>query len=129
MGGGMGDMPKDDGPAPRFDLTERTACFGENVIEFCLAVRLNAITSPLVSQLVRAAGSVGANYSEADESATRKEFRYRISLCKREAKESKHWLRLLAAAAPDKKEAARKLWKEAHELTLIFATIFRNSQD
>ena len=122
-------MPKDDGPAPRFDLTERTACFGENVIEFCLAVRLNAITSPLVSQLVRAAGSVGANYSEADESATRKEFRYRISLCKREAKESKHWLRLLAAAAPDKKEAARKLWKEAHELTLIFATIFRNSQD
>jgi four helix bundle protein len=116
------------GRASIFDLTERTARFGENAIQFCLGIRLSPISSPLVSQLVRAATSVGANYGEADESATKKEFCYRISLCRRESKETKHWLRMLVAAEPSCKLAARELWKEANELTRIFAAIYRKAQ-
>jgi len=110
-----------------FDLTERTGRFGENVIRFCQSIKLNAIASPLVSQLVRAATSIGANYGEADESGTKKEFRYRISLCKREAKETMHWLRMLVVAEPNKTQPARELWKEANELTRIFAAIHHRS--
>lgn len=69
--------------------------------------------------------SVRANYCEADDSGSKKEFRFRISLCKRESKETKHWLRMMAAAVPELKEEARKLWTEAKELNLIFGSIFR----
>ncbi|MFQ5733676.1 MAG: four helix bundle protein [Planctomycetaceae bacterium] len=110
-----------------FDLTERTAQFGEAVIEFCRSVRQDAITRPLISQVVRSSTSVGANYCEADEAGTKKEFRYRINICTRESRESKHWLRMLARAAPQQREQSRVLWKEAHELNLIFASIFRRS--
>ena len=82
---------------------------------------------PLISQLVRSGTSVGANYSEADEACTRKDFRYRIALCKREVKETKHWRRMISAAAPDAKAQARDLWREARELQLIFAAVYRKS--
>jgi four helix bundle protein len=110
-----------------FDLEGRTAKFGESVIQFCQQLPFNAISRPFISQVVRSAGSVGANYCEADESPTRKEFRYRISLCRRESRETKHWLRMLVAALPEAKEPARVLWKEADELVRIFATIHRNT--
>ena len=123
-------MSNDQEAAEReFDLTERTACFGECVIRFVRAIKLDSVTEPLVSQLVRSATSVGANYGEADEAGTKKEFRYRISLCKRESKETEHWLRMIAAACPEHAQASRELWKEAHELTLIFGSIYRNSAD
>ena len=112
---------------PKYDLSERTAHFGEEVIRLIKTIRLDAVTSPLVSQLIRAATSIGANYSEADEAGSKKEFRYRISLCTREARESKHWLRTIAVAAPDLKDEARRLWREANELNLIFASIYRGS--
>jgi len=63
--------------------------------------------------------------SEADDAGSKKEFRYRISLCKRESRETKHWLRMTVAAAPELKEEARPLWQEAKELHLIFAAIYR----
>ncbi len=69
---------------------------------------------------------MGANYCEADEAGSGKEFRYRISVCKREAKESKHWLRMIAVAVPTSKEEARTLWREAQELNLIFGAIHRS---
>jgi four helix bundle protein len=122
------DEAQQQGPSrPAFDLEERTALFGESVIEFCQPLPRTAVTKPLISQLVRSSSSIGANYCEADESATRREFRYRISLCRREARETKHWLRMLVSALPDSKETARQLWKEADELTRIFAAIHRNS--
>lgn len=120
--------PSGDQPVERqYDLGERTARFCENVIQFVKTVKLTAITAPLVEQLIRSSSSIGANYGEADEAGSKKEFRYRISLCKREAKESKHWLRMLAAAVPESKDQGRLLWKEANELTLIFAAIYRKS--
>ena len=122
-----GDEPEVD-PVKPFDLAERTGVFGERVIEFCRLVDQDAITRPLVSQLVRSATSVGANYCEADEAGTKKEFRYRISVCKREVRETKHWLRMISVASPGSRDNARIIWKEAHELNLIFAAIFRNSK-
>lgn len=116
---------------PTFDLSERTARFGEAVINFALTIRRNAVTAPLLSQLVRAATSVGLNYCEADEAGSRKEFKYRISICKRESRETKLALRFVVKASQDDKAQcnARPLWSEAHELNRIFAAIHRNTKD
>jgi len=110
----------------RFDLEERTAKFGEAVIAFAKVVPRDVVTLPLISQLVRSGTSVGANYCEADDAVSKKEFRNNIGRCKKEARETKHWLRMMVAAEPAMKEAARSLWQEAKELHLIFAAICRN---
>jgi four helix bundle protein len=110
-----------------FDLEERTAAFEEAVIEFCLGLAGTPVTSPLIDQLVRAGTSVGANYCEADDAESKKDFRHKIALCRKEARETKYWLRMIAKALATKKNAARQLWKEAHELHLIFARIVRTT--
>lgn len=108
-----------------YDLKERTARFGEAAIRFCKMLTMNAISEPLFRQLVKSSTSVGANYCEADDAVSGKEFRQKIGTCKKEARESRHWLRMIAAAEPSHANAARVLWKEANELLLIFAFIFR----
>ncbi|MFZ1935097.1 MAG: four helix bundle protein [Thermoguttaceae bacterium] len=112
----------------QYDLGERTARFGENVVEFAGSVKLTPITSPLINQLVRAATSIGANYCEASEAGSDKEFWYRISISNREARETTYWLRMLARAISPRRDRIRELWKEAHELNLIFAAIFRKGK-
>ncbi len=112
----------------RFDLEERTAKFGEAVIAFVKRLPVGPVSQPLIEQVVRSATSVEANYCEADDAGSKKEFRYRISLCKRESRETKHWLRMIAAALPDVKDEARRLWQEAKELNLIFAAIHRGKK-
>ena len=112
-----------------FDLEERTAKFGETVIAFANRLPTNPVSSPLISQLVRAATSIGANYCEANDAQSKKEFRHRISICRKEAKESKHWLRMMATAVEDCRTDARTLWIEAKELNLIFSAIYRSSGD
>lgn len=114
-----------DGAAKTYDLEERTARFGEAIIEFAKKIPVNPITEPLIGQLVRAGTSVGSNYCEADDSGSRKEFRYRISVCKRESRETKYRLRMIAVAVPELKAEARVLWTEAKELNLIFGAIHR----
>jgi len=111
----------------KFDLEERTAKFGEAVIAFLKKVPRNPITDPLIGQLVRSGGSIGANYCEADDAASKKDFRHKCCIARKEARESKHWLRMIAAAveSEDLKSDARLLWQEAKELHLIFATIVR----
>jgi four helix bundle protein len=116
-----------DGQPPAYDLEERTARFGEAVIAFAKRVRMNEVTRPIISQLIRAATSVGANYVEADDADSRKDFRFKIGLCRREARESRHWLRMIVAADDTLAEDARVLWREAKELTLIFAKIRRSA--
>jgi four helix bundle protein len=111
-----------------YDLEERTARFGEEIIGFAKRVPKNLVTEPLISQLVRAGTSVGANYCEVDDAGSKKEFRYRISICKRESRETRHWLRMVAVAEPDLKEDARRLWREAKELNLISAAIYRGKR-
>jgi len=111
-----------------FDLAERTALFGESILSFVTGISRDEIRGPLVRQLVRSGTSIGANYMEADEAGTKKEFRYRISVFCRESRETQYWLRMIAAAAPKHKHVARTLWQEAHELTLIFGSIHRKSK-
>jgi four helix bundle protein len=114
-------------PSSTFDLEERTAVFGEAIIEFCLTLPFNPVNSPVISQLVAACTSVGANYCEADEAESKKDFRHKIAICRKEAKESKYWLRMVAKAVPAQKSQARKLWIEAKELHLIFCAIIRTT--
>ena len=113
------------GKAQRFDLEERTARFGETVIAFAKKIPRNPVTLSLISQLVRSGTSVGANYCEADDAVSKKEFRNKIGTCKKEARETKYWLRMIGGAEPDMKNEARVLWQEAKELHLIFASILR----
>lgn len=111
-----------------YDLEERTAKFGENIIKFAKEIPKNIITIPLIEQLIKAGTSVGANYNEADCAETKKDFEHKIGISKKESRESKHWLRMIAKAVPGKAEKARKLWKEVNELNLIFITIVKNSR-
>ena len=111
----------------KYDLEERTAKFGEEIIKFADKVPKNAITLSLIGQLVKAGTSVGANYCEADGAESRKDFQHKIGICKKEARETKHWLRMIVIAVPELKEEARKHWKEAHELNLIFNAIIKST--
>ena len=111
-----------------FDLAERTVTYGKAAIRFVRKLPMDAVSAPLIRQYVRSATSLGANYGEADEAGSKKEFRYRISLCCRESRECKHWIQMLSVACPDCKEDARPLWQEANELCRIFAAIHRNSK-
>ncbi len=115
-------------PAP-YDLEERTALYGEAAIEFCQDLPLTPITAPLITQFVKAATSVGANYGEADEAESKPDFRHKIALCRKESRESKHWCRMLAKAVPSAKIAIRSLWREARELHLIFCRIIRTTDE
>jgi four helix bundle protein len=103
-------MTKEGRPGQSFDLAERTASFGESVIGLVRLVERDPVSSPLISQLVRSATSIGANYVEADEAGSKKEFRYRISVCRREARETQYWLRMLVSASPGIKDKARNQW-------------------
>jgi four helix bundle protein len=112
---------------PAFDLEERTAVFGEAVIRFARNIPKNPVTIPLISQIVRSGTSVGANYCEADDAVSKKDFKHKIGTCRKEARETKLWLRIVAAAEPELKVEARTLWQEAKELHLIFAAIWRKT--
>jgi four helix bundle protein len=126
------DAARGRGPATSgkraFDLEQRTAKFGEAAIAFAKRIPVAPVTTPIITQLVAAATSVGANYSEADDAESRKDFRHKIAICKKEARESKHWLRMVAAAAPNLAQEARALWAEAKELHLIFSAIRRSTK-
>ena len=110
-----------------YDLEERTAKFGEDIIDFVKAMRSSNITKPLISQIIRSSTSVGANYMEANQASSKRDFRNKIQICRKESNETKHWLRMIARASADNEEKCRSLWKEAHALTLIFAKISKSS--
>jgi len=109
----------------KFDLEERTAKFGEAIIVFASQLPKNLINNRLISQLVDSGTSIGANYMEADAAESKRDFRHKIGICKKESKETKHWLRMIAKANPPKLVQCRRLWQEAQEFTLIFSSILR----
>ena len=109
-----------------YDLEERTALFGEAITDFARTIPQDAVTHRLISQLVGAATSVGANYVEADDAVSKKEFLKSIGTCRKEARETKHFLRMIVRAVPELRPQARTLWLEAKELHLIFSKIWRN---
>ena len=112
-----------------YDLEERTAVFGEDIIDFVKTLPKNIINDELIRQIVKAGTSIGANYNEADGAESKKDFRHKIAICKKESKETKHWLRMIARANANKKTECKKLWSEAQELTLIFSSILSPKKD
>ncbi|MCD6329009.1 MAG: four helix bundle protein [Candidatus Cloacimonetes bacterium] len=112
----------------KFDLDERTAKFGEGIIQFAKTIPQSPITLPLITQLVKTGTSVGANYSEADCAESKKDFEHKIGICKKESKETKHWLRMISKAAPECRDEVKELWKETHEFNLIFSSIIIKSR-
>jgi four helix bundle protein len=119
-----------DGTSNRvYDLASRTQRFGSAVVTYAKGVPLNPVTRSLVSQLVRAGTSVGANYCEADGAESRKDFRHRIAICRREAKETCYWLEMLDMALPKARGGVDELKQEAKELTLIFSASMRTLND
>jgi len=109
----------------QYNLEERTTRFAESLIDFIRTLPVNSITKPIINQLIRSGTSIGANYHEANEASSSKDFRNKIFISKKESSETKHWLRLIARAIPEKENIAKMLWKEVHEFTLIFAKITR----
>ena len=114
--------------APTYDLEERTARFGEAVIDFAKKIPRDPVTERIITQLIGAGTSVGANYTEADDSVSKREFLKCIATCKKEARETKFFLRMSVRAVPKLKPEARELWMEARELHLIFAKIWRTGK-
>jgi four helix bundle protein len=112
----------------QYDLEERTSLFAEKVVCFCKLAPKTIVTTPLITQLVRSATSVGANYFEANGAASKKDFFNKIYICKKEAKETMYWLRLIAHSLEKQQEECQTLWKEPHELTLIFSKITSNTK-
>ena len=110
-----------------FDFEERSALFGETVLRFLKRVPRNPENDRLIGQLAGASTSIGANYCEATESVSPKDFRNIIGRCRKEAKESMFFLRMIAASEPKLAEDARSQYREARELLLILAAMARNS--
>ena len=106
-----------------YNLEERTEKFGESIILFCQGLKNSSINSPLVTQIVRSATSIGANYCEANEASSKKDFYNKVFISKKEAHETKHWLRMLSIANPEQSADCRKLWKECQEIVLILSKI------
>jgi len=113
----------------KYDLEERTAKFAEKIIELEKKAPKNVVTNPIINQLVKSGTSIGANYCEANGASSKRDFTNKIFICKKESKETKYWLRILARAVEELKDECQELWEEAQELTLIFSKIAANSRD
>ena len=111
-----------------FDLEKRTTEFAKSVIRMFSNVPRNPINDRLTGQVVGSAGSVGANYREANDALGKKDFVQRLKIARREAKESLHWLELILEANADKDSDIRKLMKESEELKNILSAIIIKSE-
>jgi four helix bundle protein len=111
-----------------FDLEERTAQFGEAIVRFSKKIPRDPGNNRLIDQLVGCGTSVGANYREANESVSKKDFLFSTSRCVKEAKETKFFLRMVAASEELLVKEARELYRECHELHMIFASMYRKGR-
>ena len=119
------EAPKEKAARHPFDLEERTAAFGERIVRFSKTIPRHPSNDRLIDQIVGAGTSVGANYCEANDSLSKKDFRHSVSRCVKEAKETRFFLRMIAASEPKLAEEARELWREATELLKILASIYK----
>lgn len=113
----------------KYDIEERVEKYGEAIIEFAQKISLSSITKPLIEQLVRSGTSIGANYFEANGASSKKDFINKIYICKKESKETQHWLRMIAKANSSLKSKARDLFSEALQLGMIFSSIITKTKN
>ena len=106
-----------------YDLEERTLEFAKGIIALCKKIAQNVINFKLIDQLIRATGSVGANYREANEKLSKKDFIHRMKITRKECKESTYWLELLKEANSKLSEEINTFIKESQELRNIFTSI------
>jgi len=107
----------------KFDLEERTTEFAKRVVRLCKALPRNTINYPLIGQIVRPSGSIGANYREANNALGKKDFLHRMRISRKETKETIHWLEIIKEANPELKEKMKNLDQEAIELRNILSSI------
>lgn len=107
----------------QYDLEDRTKLFSKKIIGLLIKIKKSSINESIIKQLIRSATSVGANYCEANGAISRKDFKNKIYICRKEIQETKYWLELIAEINKEEIKELRLLWKEAHELTLIFNKI------
>ncbi len=113
----------------RYDLEERTFAFAKSVAIFCNKLPRTASNIEYIKQVVRSSGSVGANYIEANESLGKKDFSMRLKICRKEAKESEFWLKLIKETNSNRfHDEANELMDEADQLRRIFSTIIQKSK-
>lgn len=105
------------------DLEERTTDFAKRVLRLCKALPQTTINRPLISQIIRSSGSVGANYREANDTSTKRDFQFRLRIARKEAKETEHWLQLIEEANPDFSARMQELFQEIQELRNILSAI------
>ena len=112
----------------KYDLEKRTLDFTKSIIQFINHIRKTLANVEIAKQVIRSSGSIGANYIEANEALSKKDFIYRIKICRKEAKETTYWIRLLEVNAGliDQRD---KLIQESIELTKIFGAIYRNTSE
>ncbi|HEX5024000.1 MAG TPA: four helix bundle protein [Agriterribacter sp.] len=110
----------------KYDLLEHTETFSLNVRDFCLLQKQDIINREYISQLIRSAGSVAANYIEANENLGDKDLKFRIKVCRKESRESQLWLKHILTGGQAEHEKTRLLLlKESVELEKIFGAILR----
>jgi len=115
-----------------YDLSKRTKDFSISILMSAKSIKRTPLNQNIIDQLLRSATSVGANYCEANNTSSKKDFSNKIALCRKEIQETEYWLELLSKLEEGKIDDIRKTWKEAHELTLIFNKIgstLRNKKD
>ncbi|MHB8085410.1 MAG: four helix bundle protein [Dehalococcoidia bacterium] len=113
----------------QYNLDERTFQFASNIIQFVKLLPRTISNLEIVKQLVRSAGSVGANYIEASESLGKKDFLLHIKICRKEAKECRYWLRLIEVSnKKDIVDTRDSMSKEATELMKIFGAIIEKAK-
>jgi len=112
----------------KYDLEDRTLEFGKRIIRLAKALPKNSINFNLIDQVIRSGTSMGANYREANETETKKDFLFRIRICRKEGKETIYWLNLIIEANPEFSERIKPLLEETVELVKIFATIAEKSK-
>ena len=120
-------MPKINKTQP-YDLEERTFKFTKEVVTFIKSIPKNLANNAIAKQLIRSSGSVGANYIEANESLSKKDFVMRAKICRKEAKESIYWLRLIEISGAKTENQREGLIDEATQLLKIFSAIIEKSK-
>lgn len=112
----------------KYDLEERTLKFAKDILLFCKNAPQTIINKNLVSQLVRSASAVGANYREANDVLGRKDFVLRVRIARKEAKETIYWLELFLASSPDLSNTIQKLLDECNEFKNVLSAIIKSAQ-
>lgn len=111
-----------------YDLEKRTKYFSIEILSFLKEVRITPLNRSIIEQLIRSATSVGANYCEAIGASSKKDFRNKIHICKKEAQETRYWIDILQNVENNYAEKFGVLRKESHELVLIFNKIAHSSK-